>query len=119
VNHKYYLEVLAYLRKRVVQVGRKLQMNGCFELHHGSAPTHAALSVHDFQVKKCIPLLLQALGSLDLSPCNNFYLFPKLKLRVSGSHFQTLDCIQEAITDAIKTLTEADFQSCCEVWKIR
>jgi hypothetical protein len=48
-----------------------------------------------------------------------FLLFPKLKLRVKGSHFQTLDSIQKAETDATKTLTKADFQSCYEAWKIR
>jgi hypothetical protein len=51
-------------------------------------------------------------GSLspDLSYCD-FYLFPKLKSTVKGYHFQTLDSIQNAATDAIKT--------CCEAWKIR
>jgi hypothetical protein len=45
-------------------------------------------------------------------------LFPKLKSRVKDHHFQTLDSVQKAVTDAIKTLIEADFQSCCEAWKI-
>jgi hypothetical protein len=44
-------------------------------------------------------------------------LFPKLKSRVRGCHFQTLDNIQKAVTNAIKTVTEADFWSCYEVWK--
>jgi hypothetical protein len=34
-------------------------------------------------------------------------------------YLQTLDGVQKAATDAIKTLTEADFQSCYEEWKIR
>jgi hypothetical protein len=46
-------------------------------------------------------------------------LFPKLKSRVKGYHFQTLDSVQKAVTDAIKALTAADFQSCYEGWKIR
>jgi hypothetical protein len=45
-------------------------------------------------------------------------MFPKLKSRVKGHHFQTLDGVQNAVTDAIDTLTEADFQSCYEAWKI-
>jgi hypothetical protein len=49
----------------------------------------------------------------------DFYLFPKLKPRVRGYCFQTLDSIQTAVTDAMKVLTEADFQSCYEAWKIR
>jgi hypothetical protein len=46
-------------------------------------------------------------------------LCPKIKSRSKGYHFQTLDSIQKAVSDAIKTLTEADFLSCCEARKIR
>jgi hypothetical protein len=46
-------------------------------------------------------------------------LLPKLKSRAKGFHFQTLDNVQKAETDTIKTLTEADFQSFYEAWKIR
>ncbi|PNF34111.1 hypothetical protein B7P43_G01132, partial [Cryptotermes secundus] len=52
------------------------------------------------------------------SPCD-FHLFPKLKPSVMSYHFQTLDGLQKAVTDAIKTLREADFQSCYEAWKFR
>jgi hypothetical protein len=48
----------------------------------------------------------------------DFYLFPKLKSRVKGCHFQILDSVQKAVTIVIKTLAEADFQSCYEAWKI-
>jgi hypothetical protein len=51
-----------------------------------------------------------------LSPYE-FHLLPKLKWRVKGYHFQTLDSVQKAVTDAIKTLTDANFQSCYEAWK--
>jgi hypothetical protein len=40
-----------------------------------------------------------------------FDLSPKLKSRVNVYHFQTPDSVQKAVTDAIKTLKEADFQS--------
>jgi hypothetical protein len=46
-------------------------------------------------------------------------LFPKLKWKVKGYRLQTLDSVQKAVTDAIKALAEADFQSCYEAWKIR
>jgi hypothetical protein len=63
-------------------------------------------------------MLPQAPHSPDLSPCD-LYLLPKLKSRVKGYHLQTLDNVQMAVTEAIKTLTETDFQSCYEAWKIR
>jgi hypothetical protein len=64
-------------------------------------------------VKKCIPMLPHAAYSPDLSPCD-FYVFPKLKSRVKGHHFQTLDSVQKNFTGATKTITEADCQSCYE-----
>jgi hypothetical protein len=63
-------------------------------------------------------VLLQAAYSPD-SSLYDFYIFPELKSGIKGYHFQTLDSVQKAVTDAIKTLTEADFQSCYEAWKIR
>jgi hypothetical protein len=39
-------------------------------------------------------------------------------MRVNGYHFQT-DSVQKAVTDAIKTLSAADFQSLYEARKIR
>jgi hypothetical protein len=77
---------------------------------------NTALSVHEFLAKNCVPMLLQAPYFPDLSP--DFYMFPKLNSRVKGYHFHTLDSAQKAVTDAIKTLAEADFQSCYEAWKI-
>jgi hypothetical protein len=47
-----------------------------------------------------------------------FYLFPKLNLSVKVYYLQTFDSVQKAVTDSIKTLTEADSQSCYEAWKI-
>jgi hypothetical protein len=45
-------------------------------------------------------------------------MFPQLKLRVKGYQIQTLDSILKAVTIAIMTLTEADFQFHYEAWKI-
>jgi hypothetical protein len=39
--------------------------------------------------------------------------------RATCQHILTLDSHQEAVVDAIRTLGEADFQTCYEVWKIR
>jgi hypothetical protein len=82
-------------------------------LHHGSAPPHTELSVREFLAKNCMPLLPKAPHSQDMSPCY-FYLLPKLKSRIKGYHFKTVDGVQKAVTDAINILTEADFQSCYE-----
>jgi transposase len=95
-----------------------LQIIGSFELHQDNALAPAALSVREFLGIKHNPMLPQAPYSPDLS-LYDFCLFPKLKSRVKGYHLQTLDSVQKAVTDAIKTLTEAGFQASYEAWKIR
>jgi hypothetical protein len=73
------------------------------------------LSFHEFlaKVQSCAST---APYSTDLSPCD-FFLFPKLKLKVKGYNFQRVDSVQKAVTDSIETLAEADFQSCYDAWK--
>jgi hypothetical protein len=43
------------------------------------------------------------------------FLVPQIKLQSQGLSFSNIDRVQKAI----KTLTETDFQSCYEAWKIR
>lgn len=60
--------------------------------------------------EKCISVCLQAAYSENL-PHYGFYFFLKLKLRFKDYHFLTLDSVQNAVTDVMKPLTVADFQS--------
>jgi hypothetical protein len=50
--------------------------------------------------------------SPDLAPCD-FALFPKLKMKLKGQHFETVSDIQR-ILDSIK---ENDFHGTFEEWK--
>ena len=56
--------------------------------------------------------------SPDLAPCD-FYLFPKLKLKLKGHHFGTIEHIQKVVTDELNTLTENDSRYCYDQWKKR
>jgi hypothetical protein len=111
VNQKYYLEVLDRLRKRVIRV----------RIDPSSFITTARPHTQHCQFvnfwRKSAFVCFRRLLVLQISPYA-FYLFPKLKSRVKCCHFQTLDSVQNAVTDAIKTLTKANFQSCYEAWKI-
>jgi hypothetical protein len=42
-----------------------------------------------------------------------------IKNRLRGHHFETIDNIQTALTDALKDLAEKDFQQCTQGWKGR
>ena len=56
--------------------------------------------------------------SPDLSPCD-FFLFPKLKFHLKGSHFGTVDNIQMIMTDQLRALSHEDFQHCYWEWEQR
>ena len=45
--------------------------------------------------------------SPDLVPCD-FWLFPKLKEKLRGSRYETIEEMKEAVTKVIDTLTQED-----------
>jgi len=49
--------------------------------------------------------------SPDLAPCD-FFLFPKLKLRMKGRRFDTIQEIQEESQRVLDTIPKRDFQGC-------
>jgi hypothetical protein len=63
-----------------------------------------------------IPVLHHAPYSPDLVPCD-FFLFPKLKHSLKGTHFQSIEDIQRKMTDLLKGFTQNDFQKCFHAWK--
>ena len=46
--------------------------------------------------------------SPDLAPCD-FWLFPKLKKKIRGCRYETIEGMKEAVTWVIDTLTQEDF----------
>ena len=44
----------------------------------------------------------------DLAPCD-FWLFPKLKEKLRGCRYETIEEKKEAVTKVIDTLTQEDF----------
>ena len=46
--------------------------------------------------------------SPDLAPCD-FWLFPKLKKKLRGFRYETIEEMREAVTKVIDTLTQEDF----------
>jgi len=116
VNHAFYKDVLERLRKRVQRVRRDIADD--WVLHHDNAPAHTALSIREFLAKKNIPVLPHPPYSQDLAPCD-FCLFPKLKSKLKGHHFGTMENIQKIVTNELHTLTENYFQYCYDQWKKR
>jgi hypothetical protein len=59
-------------------------------LHHGNAPAQTALSIREFLAMTNIPVLPNAPYSPDPTPCD-FFIFPKLKSKLKGYHFGTIE----------------------------
>jgi hypothetical protein len=56
--------------------------------------------------------------SLDLAPYE-FFLFPKMKLRLKGRRFDTIEEIQTELPRVLDTLIENDFQEAFQKWRRR
>jgi len=115
-NYAFYKDVLEQLRKRVQQV--RTDIADDWVLHHDNMPAHIALSLREFLVNKNIPVLPHPPYSPDLALCD-FYLFPRLKSKLKGNHFGTMENIQKTVTDELHSLTENDFWYCYDQWKKR
>ena len=56
--------------------------------------------------------------SPDLAPCD-YFLFPKLKGTIKGTHFEGVDDIKANVTAYLKTIKKEDFAQCFMVWSRR
>lgn len=116
VNQKYYIEVLTKLREWVRKRRPDLWENNSWLLHQDNAPAHNAISVRQFLANKRITVLEHSPYFLDLAPCD-FYLFPKVKSALKGTHFKSVG--QGKTADLLKKVTLEDLQHCFGQWKIR
>ena len=81
---------------------------GQWHFHENNAPVHNSILVTDYLTKMGINTVPQPPYSPDLAPCD-FCLFPKLIEKLRGSHYETIEEIEEAVTKVIDTLTQEDF----------
>jgi hypothetical protein len=65
----------------------------CFLLHNNAASVCQFLTPKNVVITPCT--------HLDLSP-SDYFLFPKLKMKLKGLHFVDVAEIQEAVTDELK-----------------
>ena len=104
VNKEYYVEVLREFRKRFRQKRQALFKSGQWHFHQDNAPVHNSILVTDYLTKMGIKAVPRPPYSTDLAPCG-FYLFPKLKEKLRGCRYETIEEMKEAVTKVIDTLT--------------
>ena len=117
VNAAFYVEVLAHLRENMRRKRPDQWRNNTWLLHHDNAPAHAALLTRWFLTDNNMTLVPHPPYSPDLAACN-FFLFPKLKMRLKGRRFQTEE-IPAELQAVLNTLRENDFQECFKNWQRR
>ena len=91
--------------------GKSLWEAHAWALHHDSAPAHTALSIRQFLAERNIATLEHPPYSPDLASCD-FFLFPKIKSVLKGTHFSDIDSIKMAATTELKKIPENAFQEC-------
>ena len=110
VNKEYYVEVLREIPfKRYLGKRRALFKSGQWHFHQDNVPVHNSILVTDYLTKMGIKTVPQPSYSPDLAPCD-FWLFLKLKEKLRGSRYETIEEMKEAVTKVIETLTQEDFR---------
>jgi len=82
---------------------------------HDNVPGHAALLTRWF-LTDYMAVLSHPPYSPDFAP-SDFFLFPKLKLKLKGLRFQTLEEIQAESQAILNMLRENEFQECFKNWQ--
>jgi len=118
LNGKFYCEVLRQLRENVRRKRSEMWKNGNWLLHHNNAPAHTSLIVREFLIKNNITTVPHPAYSLDLAPCD-FYVFPKMKLRLKGRRFTSTEEVQAESQQILNTLKLANFNESFKKWQNR
>ena len=108
VNKEYYVEVLREFSKRFRQKRPALFKSGQWHFQQDNAPVHNSILVTDYLTKMGIKSVPHLPYSPEPAPCD-FWLFPKLKEKLRGCRYETIEEMKEAVTKIIDTLTQEDF----------
>ena len=108
VNKEYYVEVLREFRKRFRWKRQALFKSGQWHFHQDNEPVHNSILVTNYLTKMGIKTVPHPPYSPDLAPCD-FCLFPKLKKKLRGCCYETIEEMKEAVTKVIDTFTQEDF----------
>lgn len=118
INAQYYRAVLERLISRIRRVRPALFGDRDFFLLHDNAPAHTAASVRQFLAQKQVATLNHPPYSPDLAPAD-YFLFPKLKLHLKGTKFNTIADIQKAVTDELRAIPSEFFSKAMKKLKSR
>jgi len=90
--------------------------NNSWALHHDNALAHALLNVQQFFASTKMTVIPHPPYLPDLATCE-FFLFPKMKLKLKGWRYDGTEEIQTESQNVMKMLTRNSFQNCFQLWK--
>jgi len=105
VNSGFYCDVLRRLRENVQRRRPKLRQEQTWLLHHDKAPSHTSVLTQQFLAKNNMVVIPHPTYSPDLAPCD-FFLFPKIELKLKGRRFYTTEEIQAESQRMLDTMIE-------------
>ena len=117
-NQHVYKNILRRLMCSVREKRRELWETRSWLFHHDNALAHNALGIRKFRTEIKIAVLEEPPYSPNLAPCD-FFLFPKLKEVIKGTHFQDSQAIKTTVTRKLWAIPEESFQDCVEAWHRR
>jgi len=118
VNAAFYVQVLRHLWEDVRRKRPNQWQNNTWLLHHDNAPVHAVPLTRRFLTDNNMTVVPHPPYSPDLAP-SDFFLFPKLKMKLKERRFQMVEEIQAESQAVLNTLRENDFQECFKNWQHR
>jgi len=110
VNAELYKGVMDRLLERIQRFCPAAFCSLEFFLLHDNGPAHKPASVCQFLTPKNVTTLYHTPYSPDLSPLD-YFLFPKLKMKLKGLHFADVATIQEAVADELKKVQKQEFSA--------
>ncbi|UYV80685.1 K02A2.6-like [Cordylochernes scorpioides] len=113
-----YLGIMRRLREAVRLKRPERWQNNDWILHVDNARPHTAHVVLQFLAKHSTIQIPHPPYSPDLSP-NDFFLYPKLKMKLKGRKFDNVDMIQAESKATLRNLSKSDFISCFDNCKKR
>jgi hypothetical protein len=118
VNSGFYCDILRLLRENVQRHRPELWQEQTWLLHHNNTPSHTFVLTQKFLVRNLMAVIPHALYTPDLAPCD-FFLFPKMKLKLKGRQFDVNEGIQAELQTVLDILAEKDFQEAFQKWRRR
>ena len=107
---EYYVEVLREFRKRLRRKRPAIFKSGQRHFHQDNPPVYNSILVTDYLTKTGIKTVRHPPYSPNFAPCD-FCLFPKLKEKLRGSRYETIEEMKEAVNGTTSALQPEEITS--------